>query len=58
MWKICYLGAGRYSIRPLHKLSMTLDVDNGNVEIYSGGIQDSLGINVVRYITPDSSVYI
>lgn len=42
MWKICYLESGRYSIRPLNKLNMGLDVTNGNVDIYNIGTSDKL----------------
>ncbi len=33
LWKITYLGSGRYSIRPLHKLDMALNYNDGNAEI-------------------------
>lgn len=42
MWKICYLGSGRYSIRPYSKLDMGLDVTNDNVDIYKIGDNDTL----------------
>ena len=42
MWKICYLGDGRYSIRPMHKLDMGLDVTGSNVDIYKIGTDDTL----------------
>lgn len=41
MWKILYLGKGRYSIRPMHKLNMGLDVTNGNVDIFNIGTKDT-----------------
>ena len=42
MWKIYYLGGGRYSIRPMHKLNMGLDVTSSNVDIWNIGRTDSL----------------
>ena len=42
MWRISYLGSGRYSVRPLSKPDMGLDVTNGNVDIYHIGINDNL----------------
>lgn len=42
MWKIHYLGEGRYSIRPMHKLDMGLDVTGNNVDIYKIGADDTL----------------
>ncbi len=42
MWKICYLGNGRYSVRPMHKLNMALDVTGTNVDIYNIGTTDTL----------------
>ncbi len=42
MWRIHYLGSGRYSIRPMHKLDMGLDVTDGIVDIYSIGTTDTL----------------
>ncbi len=42
MWKIYYLGNGRYSIRPMNKLDMGLDVTGGNVDIYNIGTSDTL----------------
>lgn len=41
LWKIKYLGSGKYSVRPMHKLNMGLDYNNGNVDIYTIGITDS-----------------
>ena len=40
MWKIRYLGNGKYSVRPLHKLDMGLDVTDGNVDILNIGTID------------------
>ena len=42
MWKIKYLGSGKYSVRPMHKLNMGLDVSAGNVDIYSIGENDTI----------------
>lgn len=42
MWKTYYLGNGRYSIRPLNKLDMGLDVTGSNVDIYNIGTSDTL----------------
>lgn len=42
MWKIYHLGDGRYSIRPMHKLNMALDVTGNNVDIYKIGTTDTL----------------
>ena len=42
MWKICYLGDGRYSIRPMNKLDMGLDITFGDVDIYKIGTSDTL----------------
>lgn len=42
MWKVCYLGEGRYSVRPMNKLNMGLDVTGNNVDIFSIGETDSL----------------
>ena len=42
MWKVYYLGNGRYSIRPMHKLNMGLDVTSGNVDIWNIGTTDTL----------------
>jgi len=42
MWKTYYLGNGRYSIRPMNKLDMGLDVTNKNVDIYNIGTTDTL----------------
>ena len=41
MWKIKYLSAGRYSVRPLHILSSGLHVTNTNVDIYDIGTTDT-----------------
>ena len=42
MWKVCYLGEGRYSIRPMNKLNTGLDVTGNNVDIFNIGETDSL----------------
>ena len=42
MWKTFYLGNGRYSVRPMNKLDMGLDVTGGNVDIYNIGTSDTL----------------
>ncbi len=42
MWRIHYLDNGRYSIRPMHKLDMGLDVTSGNVDVYNIGTDDTL----------------
>lgn len=42
MWKISYLGNGRYSVRPMHKLDMGLHVTGSNVDIYNIGTTDTL----------------
>jgi uncharacterized protein (TIGR03034 family) len=42
MWKTCYLGNGRYSIRPMNKLDKGLDVTSGNVDIHNIGTSDTL----------------
>ena len=51
LWKIKYIGSGKYSVRPMHKLNMGLDVDDGNVDIYTIGTTDSLSgiINNARW---------
>ena len=41
MWKICYLGDGCYSIRPLHKMDMGLHATNNNADIYDIGVTDT-----------------
>ena len=43
MWKIKYLGNGRYSVRPLHKLDMGLRVMSPNVNIKTIGENDTPG---------------
>lgn len=43
LWKIYYLGEGFYSIRPLHRMTMALDVTGSNVDVYNVGNVDSLG---------------
>ncbi len=42
MWKIKHLGDGRYSIRPMSKLDMGLDVTEGNVDIFNIATSDTL----------------
>lgn len=42
MWRIHYLSEGRYSIRPMSKLDMALDVTSGNVDVYNVGTADTL----------------
>lgn len=42
MWKIYHLGEGRYSVRPMNKLNMGLDVTGGNVDIYNINVTDTL----------------
>ena len=42
LWKVKYLDNGRYSIRPMNKLDMGLDVTQNNVDIYSIGTSDTL----------------
>ena len=42
MWKIKYLGEGFYSIRPMSKLNMGLDVTGSNADIYNIGTNDTL----------------
>lgn len=49
MWKIRYLGEGRYSIRPMHKLDMALDVTGTNVDVYQVGTGDTLA-NLSYYV--------
>ena len=41
MWRFFYLGDGRYSIRPMHKLDMGLDVYGGNVVLEPIGTSDT-----------------
>ncbi len=41
-WKIYYLGNGKYSVRPLHKLNMGLHVTESNTDIYSLGTTDTI----------------
>ena len=48
MWKIYHLGNGRYSIRPMNKLDMGLDVTGNNVDIYNIGATDTLS-NIPYY---------
>lgn len=42
MWRIHHLGQGIYSLRPLHKLDMALDVTGTNADIYKIGSIDTL----------------
>jgi len=42
LWKVKYLSDGRYSIRPMHKLNMGLDVTSSNVDIFGIGTTDTL----------------
>ena len=42
MWRVSYLGSGRYSVRPLSKLDAGLDVTSDNVDIYYIGTDDTL----------------
>lgn len=42
MWKVDHLGSGRYSIRPMSKPDMGLDVTSNNVDIYNIGANDTL----------------
>ncbi len=42
MWKVKYLSDGMYSVRPLNKLDMGLDVTSTNVDIYTIGTTDTL----------------
>lgn len=43
-WRIHYLGNGYYSVRPMHKLNMGLDVSEGIVDIWGIGTTDTLSI--------------
>ncbi len=40
MWKTCYIGYGRYTIRPMSILSSCLDVTDNNVDIYETNPND------------------
>lgn len=42
IWRLHYLGSGRYSLRPFHKLDMALDVTGTNADIYKIGSVDTL----------------
>lgn len=42
LWKICYLGNGFYSIRPMNKSDMGMDVTRGNADIYKINTTDTL----------------
>ena len=41
IWKVTYLGDGRYSIRPMHNMAMGLHCSNGNADIVNIGINDT-----------------
>ena len=60
MWKITYFGGGFYTIRPLHKTEMGLDVTDSNVDIYSIGTADDGNIPTrARWtINRDSTGYV
>jgi len=45
MWIIQYMREGLYSIRPLHKPNMGLNVSNNNVNVYDIGCYDTLNIS-------------
>ena len=57
MWKVTSIGSGYYSIRPLHKPNMGLDVSGTNVAIYGIGIQDSTSSIIIsaRWLISASS---
>lgn len=42
MFKIKHLGNGRYSVRPMHKLDMGLDVTNDDLDIWNINTTDTL----------------
>ena len=42
MWKIFYLGSGKYSFRPMHKLNMGMIYSSGNACISDIGTNDTL----------------
>ena len=42
LWKICYIGQGYYSIRPMHKLDMGLECLGTYVDIFEMGTSDNL----------------
>ena len=42
LWKITYLSNGKYSIRPMHRLNMGLDVSGTTVDIWSATETDSI----------------
>ena len=44
MWKIYYIGNGKYTVRPMHKLNMGLDVTSGNVDIWDISTSDSSAV--------------
>ncbi|MBQ7364239.1 MAG: RICIN domain-containing protein, partial [Clostridia bacterium] len=41
LWKIFYIGNGKYSIRPMQKLTMAMNRSSSNVLLYSAGITDT-----------------
>ncbi len=41
-WRIKHLGNGYYSIRPMHKLNMGLEVTSNNADIFNIGTTDTL----------------
>ena len=42
LWKVYYLGKGCYTVRPMHKLDMALDVTGSSLDIRQMGLTDSL----------------
>jgi len=42
LWKIKYLDDGYYSIRPVYKYDMGLDITDGNVDVYGIGTTDTI----------------
>ena len=42
MWKVFYLGSGKYSFRPMHKLNMGMIYSSGNACISNIGTTDTL----------------
>ena len=42
MFKIKHLGSGRYSVRPMHKLNMGLDVTSDDLDIWNVNTTDTL----------------
>ena len=61
LWKITYLSNGKYSIRPMHRLNMGLDVSGTTVDIWSATEVDNIS-SVPSYcqwtITYSSSGYV